>query len=1022
LRTRIKALSRIASPRTCIVVLVALMMMMILPHGPDEVEAATWSSPYIVASGSVGQSMAMDVDGDWIYCVYLQDIRGIWSIVMRYYNGTAWSSVVTVSDRLSTVVADPAVSASNGVAHIVYMDRSDGDQDVMYRSFNGTDLSQIFQVSSGATGANDFNPDVATDGSYVHIVWESVTATDRDILYRNVYAGRMSMIFTVSTDTNNEVQAEPAVAAGNGKAHVVWQDPKPGDRNIFYRQWNSGVWQTERDLIGYNDRVSQTNPDVACYGDDVYIVYQDYSQPMTPDLDAVFYLGGRWGTPTSVPTPSGAEYDPLIDAEAGHVALVYTNTVSTALAYFQHFDGQSWGTPHIIERPITDHFYYSTSIALLQGRAHMTIFDREDIILVHKYYSVDLDEAEPSAEVGELDPYWISGGRISLPYNASDDYCLDRVTVQYRYSADNETWDRWTAVSTLTNLTGMTATGAVSFLPSDGDGFYEFKAYAVDYTGKSEAPTTEPEAMMGLDTMDPRGSIVINGGDNYTASAAVTLTLTGTDVTSGVAKVRFGEDAIGGDEPWEDPVDTKRWTLTATEGERTVAYQVMDLAGRLSPVYTDTIYLDLTDPHGTIATTVAGEWTTTREVDLELTSGDTGSGVAGIRFGDEAIGGDEPWEDPVDTKQWTLPVGDGTHTIAYQVLDAAGRTSEAYTVSVDLDTTPPTGSIIIGGLDSYTSDRTVNLLLTAEDATSGVAGIRVSNEAIGGDEPWDDKVDLLEWQLTEGSGLKTVYYQVLDVAGLTSQVYTATITLDQDVPTASIALASGALVVNTATVTLSLSFDDATSDVVGIRVQEEAIGGDEPWEDPVESMEFQLSAGDGEKTIRLQVVDAAGHESQVYSVSFTLDTTNPLVDLTEPDDLAEKVPVDRAITVRFSEAMDTATAEAAFSLSYEKDGAANEVPGTFTWSSDGKTMTFTPAEALSKGTTYTITISTDATDAVGNGLFPALSRQFTTAGSSGDGGGGGGGSSALLIAVVVVIAIVAVALIFVLRARGGAAP
>jgi len=284
-------------------------------------------------------------------------------------------------------------------------------------------------------------------------------------------------------------------------------------------------------------------------------------------------------------------------------------------------------------------------------------------------------------------------------------------------------------------------------------------------------------------------------------------------------------------------------------------------------------------------------------------------------------------------------------------------------------------------------------------------------------------VDLLAWQLTEGGGLKTVRYQVLDAAGLTSQVYTATITLDQDVPTASIALASGALVVNTATVTLSLSFDDDTSGVVGIRVQEEAIGGDEPWEDPVESLEFQLSAGDGEKTVRLQVVDAAGHESQVYSVSFTLDSTNPFVDLTEPDDLAEKVPVDRAITVRFSEAMDTATAEAAFSLTHEKDGASTEVPGTFTWSSDGKTMTFTPTEALPKGTTCTITVTTDATDGVGNGLFPALSRQFTTAGSSGGGDDGdedgGGTSSALLIAVVVVIAIVAVALFVMLRARGG---
>ncbi len=529
----------------------------------------------------------------------------------------------------------------------------------------------------------------------------------------------------------------------------------------------------------------------------------------------------------------------------------------------------------------------------------------------------------------------------------------------------------------------------------------------------------DPEAMNGWDTGDPIGSISINNMAAVTNSSSVTLVLTYVDETSGVNMVRFNDDAIGGDEPWENPVPTKEWELGTAEGEYTVAYQVMDISGRLSPIYTDTIFLDTADPYGTITMTIDSEWTNTREVSLDLTYGDTGAGVAKVRFADEAVGGDEPWDNPVETKEWTLPEGEGMHTIAYQVMDAAGRVSEVYTTSISLDTVAPTGSIIMGGGDTFTTERTVTLTLTAEDVTSGVAGIRVLNEAVGGHEPWDNKVDTLEWELTEGSGVKTVYYQVIDVAGLVSEVYTASITLDVDDPTGSIIMGGGDTLVNTATVDLALTFDDLTSTIVGIRIQEEAVGGDEPWDNPVEAMEFTLSAGDGEKTIYFQVIDEAGRESQVYSISFTLDTSNPFVVDTDPLPLAEGVAVDKVIAVRFSEIMNKDSVERAFTLTFLDGGVPNNVGGTFNWSPDGKTLTFTPLGDLVEGTVYSITVTDTATDAADNTLFPPLVSAFTTVkggdggnGDNGDGDGLLGGLLLVLMVAFLVIAVIVIATIY----------
>jgi hypothetical protein len=1018
METRISTNFRYPGPRTWLIVLITLQLLIIMPQASDEAGAATWSSPYIVASGSVLASMSMDVDGDWIYCVYVQDNRGIPSVVMRFHDGSAWSSMRMVSDPLSTSAVDPAVSVSNGVAHIVWMDRTDGDQDVFYRTFNGTDFGPHVQVSSIMRGVDDTNPDVAADGTYVHVVWESLTATDRDISYRYASAGRFGSIFAVSTDVDDDLQVNPAVAADGAKAHVVWEDLKPGDRNIFYRKWTGSSWETERDLQGGNDRTVQLAPDVAVDGDNVYVVFTDYTNPLTPSISSVMYIGGRWGGAMDVPGPTGSENNPEIDVEAGHVALVYTNSVTTGSAYFQHFDRHSWGTPEAIETGTAQSFSTPTSVVLQHGRVHVTVLDQGQTSRVHRYYTGEVDEAGPSAEVGEVTPFWMDLDRISIPYTATDDYGLESVTFQYRYSTDKVTWGRWTEVTTLEEVWNLTTSGTFSFQAADGEGFYEFKAYARDIAGKAEAPSIDPEAEAAMDRTPPVASVLINDGDDYALNSSVILDINYSDAmtdanrTSGPSEylVELSNDG----RTWTEVTvrgNKHAWDLASGEGFRTVHLRVTDAAGLVSTVAVDSIEVDLADPYGTITMTVTGEWTTTRDVTLELTHGDTGSGVSMVRFADEAVGGDEPWEDPVDTKQWTLPEGEGTHTVAYQVLDVAGRTSEVYTASIGLDTVAPTGSIIIGGLDSIVTERTVTLVLTSTDATSGVAGIRVGNEEfVGGDEPWDNQVDTMDWELTEGSGLKTVYYQVIDVAGLTSEIYTATILLDVDVPTGAIALSNGATMVNTATVELALSYADVTSTIVGIRIQEVAVGGDEPWENPVETLEFTLSTGDGEKTIYFQVLDEAGQESQVYSITITLDTTNPTVVQVDPTALAEKIPLDKVISVRFSETMDADSVERAFTLSFLDDGVPNNVGGTFNWSPDGKTVTFTPLGDLKKGTQHSIAISDSAEDAAGNTLFPPLVSTFKTAGDDGGDGGDGDGDgldlgSMLLILIVAFVLI-----------------
>ena len=357
--------------------------------------------------------------------------------------------------------------------------------------------------------------------------------------------------------------------------------------------------------------------------------------------------------------------------------------------------------------------------------------------------------------------------------------------------------------------------------------------------------------------------------------------------------------------------------------------------------------------------------------------------------------------------------GDGYYEFKAEATDRSGRTEPMSTdpeAQGALDTTAPTGSILINGGDTATGETTVTLILTHEDALSGVYMIRLSDEPIVGDEPLLPAVETKSWELPDEGGEHTVYYQIRDGAAVFSQVYTATIALDRDEPTGSIALQGGATATNVATVTLILTHDDPTTEVVGIRVSNEAIGGNEPWENPVEALEHLLSAGDGAKTIYFQVRDAAGRESPVYPLTITLDTTNPFVETTDPVDGDEKVARDKAIVVRFSEPMDQTSVETAFALEWvDKDGVAHSIDGNFSWSPDGRTITFKPATDLEgEGGTFRIKLATGANDLAGNTIYPDIDYSFTAEklGDDGDGSGGLMGSFFIWIVLVVIIVIV----------------
>jgi hypothetical protein len=89
---------------------------------------------------------------------------------------------------------------------------------------------------------------------------------------------------------------------------------------------------------------------------------------------------------------------------------------------------------------------------------------------------------------------------------------------------------------------------------------------------------------------------------------------------------------------------------------------------------------------------------------------------------------------------------------------------------IKLDKTAPTAWMQINGGSITTSSSTVRLALSAADSGSDIKQVRFSNDGTWNQAVWEQFTDGKTWQLTSGSGAKTVYCQIQDNAGLTSTV------------------------------------------------------------------------------------------------------------------------------------------------------------------------------------------------------------------------------------------------------------
>lgn len=504
--------------------------------------------------------------------------------------------------------------------------------------------------------------------------------------------------------------------------------------------------------------------------------------------------------------------------------------------------------------------------------------------------TIFLDTTAPIAamEINGADDFTSSLG-VSLTITASDQGGSG--IAEMSFSNDGISYTSWEPFETTQSWT----------LASGADGPRSVYLRLRDNLGNEPASGITAIGVIGYDTTPPTGTVTINNGDTWTSQTVVNLTLNSVDNLSGTTGMRFSNDSITWG-PWQ-PYDTSTtWTINSGDGNRIVYAQYRDAVGNTSPggldIF-DSILLDQTPPTGSIEIQTdpgCPGWIGSPNVTLLLSANDgAGIGLGDMRFRNEGMGPWSSWIPYNTTHPWTLEPVDGTRSVEVQYRDQLGNTSVIYSTTVELDSTPPTGTVTIvtppdNTIDGWTSSTLVGLAITAtDDLGVGDIDMRISNDEATWTS-WQPLSATLPWELVDPAddfddGLKTVYVQFRDCLGNVSASYMDTIDLDTTPPEGSIEIVVDGSIVQMYdgekystgnTFTLTISADDGIGvGQIEMRLRNEDDTDWTEWTDLDTPLPWTTSSGDGPKVIFAQFRDALHNISDPVSDTVTVDTAPP---------------------------------------------------------------------------------------------------------------------------------------------------
>jgi hypothetical protein len=702
--------------------------------------SGSWVISTIDSTGDVGKYCSIGLDSSNRVHISYHDAT---NYDLKYATNASGTWVNSILESYNTLGAYTSLAVDwNNKVHISYR----GD-------VSGTNLKYITNASGSWVAATvettrgDYSSIAVDSGNKAYIVYYDSTN------YKLKYATNNSGSWVSSAIENaGNLPSYPAIALDStNKAHICYFDTNTsGTPSLNYAHNTSGLWtistvESAANPIGRTSIAVDANGKIHMS----YLYAYRYRDPIL--LDWGTWYGLKYAT-----NASGLWIKTIIDNgsyTAGSTSIGIDSSNRVHISYYKH-----------VRYPDDHRFLYTTNSS---GSWVISTLESSTTDYVGYYSSLAVDKND-KLHIG----YGSStSGPLKYATNASGSWVISPITTatgtEISLALDSAGKVHIAYGQYATNASGS---WAIQPIETQG-GNYPYPSIAVDSNDRihishvyfSGYPTSfgalkyanNVSGSWSLSTIDNTGNAWNTAikTDSKDRAHIVYFDILG-------LKLKYATNAAG---VWhastvDDDGDTGRDPSMVIDANDTIhiGYIGGGLRYGRSP--------DTRPPVGSIVINNGVTYTNQTSVTLTLSAADPG-------FVTQMCVSNTPscsaWELYAISRSWTLSPLDGVKTVYAWFKDTNGNANAIpYSDAIILDATPPTGSLVINGGDSYTNTTSVILTISGVDTGSGISQMCISNTPSC--SSWESYTPTKQWTILPGEGPRTVYVWLRDGAGNTS--------------------------------------------------------------------------------------------------------------------------------------------------------------------------------------------------------------------------------------------------------------
>jgi len=276
-------------------------------------------------NSSLSYNSSVSVSGSTVHIVWQDNRDGNHEIYFKRSTdeGLSWGTDTRLTNN-SSISNNPVVSVAGSALHIAWYDNRDGNYEIYYKRSTDNGVSWVADLRLTNDTSSSSTSSISVSGSLIHVVWQDFRDSDDEIYYKRSTDGGVSWGADTRLTNNTGESLYPAVSVSGSAVNVVWRDDRDGNYEIYYKRSTDGGVSWGTDIRLTNNSSLSSLPSVIVSGSAGHVVWHD-------DRDGnyeIYYKrssdgGVSWGTDTRLTNNSSFSGYPSISLSGSAVHVVW---------------------------------------------------------------------------------------------------------------------------------------------------------------------------------------------------------------------------------------------------------------------------------------------------------------------------------------------------------------------------------------------------------------------------------------------------------------------------------------------------------------------------------------------------------------------------------------------------------------------------------------------------------------------------------------------------------------------------